>query len=124
MAEGSLKISFGTTVPDLPVNFSEEVSVGSLGEQKLGDRVELTLTPAWTIGIDELASLLSYQRRASCNVNICLYFQSLLVQENAWVWLTNQCCSKHEEKLPKKAPARMTDTVRESVWSKSQTNAS
>lgn len=46
MAEGSLKISFGTTVPDLPVNFSEEVSVGSLGEQKLGDRVELTLTPA------------------------------------------------------------------------------
>lgn len=49
MSEGFLNISFGTTVPGLPVNFSGEVSVGSPGEQKLGDRIELSLTPAWTI---------------------------------------------------------------------------
>lgn len=48
-SEHFLKISLGTTVPGLPINFNEAVSVGLLGELKLGDRVELPLTPAWTI---------------------------------------------------------------------------
>lgn len=36
MSEGFLKISFGTTVPDPPVNFSEEVSVRSPGGAEVG----------------------------------------------------------------------------------------
>lgn len=49
LLEGSLKISSGSTVPAPPINFSEGVSVGPSGELKVGDRVELPLTPAWTI---------------------------------------------------------------------------
>ena len=32
-----------------PINFSDGVYVGTLGELKLGDRAQLSLTPAWTI---------------------------------------------------------------------------
>lgn len=64
------------------------------------------------IHMDELAVLLSDQRRASYKVDTCLHFQNMLEQKNVWLWLMNQCRAKHEGKLPKKAPGRMVDTVR------------
>lgn len=67
--------------------------------------------------MDELTALVSDQRRASYNVDICFNFQSLLMQKVYEYGLKTSAVA-HEEKLSKKASGWMVDTIREIVWSK------